>query len=351
MVTTAAIRRVLCANVRVCAPTTTIIPSSSSPPPPSSPLLLQRHLLLPFLPQRLRHRLYSTTTADNTRVVRLVYDHHEPPSSGATITPTPDDDNNNKRDSPIVFLHGLFGSKKNNRTVCRVLARDLKRHVYALDLRNHGESPHAPRHDYLAMADDVAGFIHGHGLRKPTLIGHSMGAKTAMTLALGQPDLVRDIVAVDNAPVDAVLSTSFAKYIQGMRRIEEAGVRRQSEADKILQEYEESLPIRQFLLGNLSRDSNDDGTYKFRVPLEVLARSLDHLGDFPYKDPSAVRFVGPALFVRGTRSRYVPDDVLPLIGQFFPRFELVDIDAGHWVISEKPEEFLRAVIEFLTPKE
>ncbi|KAI1633649.1 abhydrolase [Biscogniauxia mediterranea] len=185
-----------------------------------------------------------------------------------------------------------------------------------------------------------------------------MGAKTAMTLALGQPDLVRDIVAVDNAPVDAVLSTSFAKYIQGMRRIEAAGVKRQSEADKILQEYEESLPIRQFLLGNLSRgtsgggsSSNNDGTYKFRVPLEVLARSLDHLGDFPYKDPSAVRFLGPALFVRGTRSRYVPDDVLPLIGQFFPRFELVDIDAGHWVISEKPEEFLRAVIEFLTPKE
>ncbi|KAI0592970.1 alpha/beta-hydrolase [Biscogniauxia sp. FL1348] len=317
-------RRVLCAR----APTTI----RASLPASSSPL----------------RRLYSTAPNDNDTRVRLVYDHHEAQAQaqagGAAAAP-------DKRDSPIIFLHGLFGSKKNNRTVCRVLARDLKRHVYALDLRNHGESPHAPRHDYLAMADDVAGFIHGHGLRKPTLIGHSMGAKTAMTLALGQPDLVRDIVAVDNAPVDAVLGTSFAKYIRGMRRIEEAGVKRQSEADKILQEYEESLPIRQFLLGNLSRSDNGDGTYKFRVPLEVLARSLGHLGDFPYKDPSAARFPGPALFVRGTRSRYVPDDVLPLIGQFFPRFELVDIDAGHWVISEKPEEFLRAVIEFLTPKE
>jgi pimeloyl-ACP methyl ester carboxylesterase len=75
------------------------------------------------------------------------------------------------------------------------------------------------------------------------------------------------------------------------------------------------------------------------VPLSILARSLDHLGDFPFKDPSQVRFTKPALFVRGTQSKYVPDDVLPLIGQFFPLFELADIDAGHWVISEKPEEF------------
>lgn len=75
------------------------------------------------------------------------------------------------------------------------------------------------------------------------------------------------------------------------------------------------------------------------MPLHILAKSLDHLGDFPFKNPSEVRFVKPALFVRGTLSKYVPDEVIPLIGQFFPMFELVDIDAGHWVISEKPEEF------------
>ncbi|KAI1500912.1 Alpha/Beta hydrolase protein [Biscogniauxia marginata] len=317
MVTTAAMRRALCAGAR--APTR--IPSRTPPFPPS--------------------RLYTSASGATGARVPLVYDHHEPPKS----------DGRDRQDAPIIFMHGLFGSKKNNRGVSKVLARDLKRHVYALDLRNHGESPHAPRHDYVAMADDVAGFISDHGLQSPTLIGHSMGAKTAMTLALSRPELVRDIVSVDNAPVDATLSTSFAKYIQGMRRIEEAGVTRQSEADKILEEYEKELPIRQFLLGNLHRPPGGDGTHKFRVPLAVLARALDHLGDFPYKDPGAVRFEGPALFVRGTRSRYVPDDVLPLVGQFFPRFRLVDIEAGHWLISEKPDEFLRVVIEFLTPKE
>jgi len=78
---------------------------------------------------------------------------------------------------------------------------------------------------------------------------------------------------------------------------------------------------------------------RFRIPLSILARSLQHLGDFPYRDAREVRFEKPALFVRGTRSKYVPDEVIPLIGQFFPRFELVDIEAGHWVIAEAPEPF------------
>lgn len=75
------------------------------------------------------------------------------------------------------------------------------------------------------------------------------------------------------------------------------------------------------------------------MPLDILGRSLDNLGDFPYKNPKEVRFGKPALFVRGTKSTYVPDELLPLIGEFFPRFRLVDIDAGHWLISEQPEAF------------
>jgi pimeloyl-ACP methyl ester carboxylesterase len=176
-----------------------------------------------------------------------------------------------------------------------------------------------------------------------------------MTLALRSPEILNDIVSVDNAPIDAALLSNFGKYIQGMKKIEEAGVTRQAEADKILVDYEEvrtsllngfllfsdilqSLPIRQFLLGNLYRPS-DEKTQKFKVPLKILASALDNLGDFPYKDPSEVRFEKRALFVRGTHSKYVPDEALPIIGQFFPRFELADIEAGHWVISENPEAF------------
>ncbi|KAH8821714.1 prolyl oligopeptidase-like protein [Xylogone sp. PMI_703] len=284
-------------------------------------------------PQLLR-RSYTTSSAR----VRLAYDLHEPPSSSSS------------KNAPIVFMHGLFGSKQNNRGISKALARDLQRPIYAVDLRNHGNSPHDPRHDYLAMADDVAHFIEQHKLEQPTLIGHSMGAKTAMTLALKSPDMVRDIVSVDNAPIDAALLGTFANYIQGMRKIEEKGVTKQGEADRILEEYEKSLPIRQFLLTNLYKPQGET-TYKFRIPLKILGSGLDNLGDFPYKDPEERRFNKPALFVRGTQSHYIADEAIPIIGRFFPKFELVDIDAGHWVISEQPEAFRKAVVEFLKPKE
>lgn len=197
-----------------------------------------------------------------------------------------------------------------------------------------------------------------------------------MTLALHSPDLVANIASVDNAPVDKILGNDFARYVRGMKRIEAANVTRQAEADKILAEYEEALPIRQFLLGNLYRPADGAASspgQKFRVPLDILGRALDNMGDFPFKNPGEVRFAKPALFVRGTKSKYVTDEVLPLVGQFFPRFQLVDVDAGHWLISEKPEAFrqgtscpfsldsrggpslltcvLTAIVDFLSPAE
>ncbi|KUI58874.1 hypothetical protein VP1G_06120 [Cytospora mali] len=285
------------------------------------------------------NRPYSTSSSITT--VPLVYDLHEP---AKPVSDNPD------RTSPILFLHGLFGSKKNNRGISKALARDLGRSIYALDLRNHGDSPHDPRHDYMAMAEDVGAFMEEHKIDKPTIIGHSMGAKAAMTLALRSPELVKDIIAVDNAPVDAVLGTDFAKYVRNMKKIEEADVSSLKEADAIMAEVEESLPIRQFLLGNLYTPKGQK-TKKFRVPIDILGKALSHMGDFPYKEPGKVRFQKPALFVRGTKSKYVPDEVLPVVGEFFPLFEVVDVEAGHWLISENPEAFRQAVVRFLSPEE
>lgn len=175
-----------------------------------------------------------------------------------------------------------------------------------------------------------------------------------MTVALRSPDLVESLIAVDNAPVDAALSNDFAKYIVGMREIETRQVSRQIEADVILQRYEPSLPIRQFLLTNLIRrptPSDPKGRHlRFRIPLSTLAGALDHMADFPYKDPDngSVRpYKGAALFVRGSESKYVADDVLPVVGRFFPLFEVADVKAGHWVISQNPADFRRVVVDFL----
>ncbi|RVX69507.1 hypothetical protein B0A52_06571 [Exophiala mesophila] len=304
---------------------------------------------------QISQRCFSTTPAVG-EVVDLAFQRHDPPSQ-------PD-----KSRPPIILMHGLFGSQRNNRTMSKVLAKDLLRPVYNLDLRNHGDSPHIGRHDYTAMAQDVEHFLGQHDLRsqKPILIGHSMGAKTAMTMALRSPDAYSALIPVDNAPVDAALRSDFGKYVRAMKEIEDQRdpkIEKQSDADKILQKYEKDPAIRAFLLTNLvkmpkraaddtqddknTKDSRPQLEYRFRIPLQTLAKALPSLGDFPFKDPEKARYEGPTLVVRGTKSHYVSDEALPLIGRFFPRFELLDCDCGHWVMSEKFEEFRSGVVEWI----
>ncbi|KAL8791414.1 MAG: hypothetical protein Q9213_000030 [Squamulea squamosa] len=167
-----------------------------------------------------------------------------------------------------------------------------------------------------------------------------------MTVALRSSGLLSALIPVDNAPVDAMLRSDFGKYLEGMREIESAGIKRQVEADHILSKYEDKLAIRQFLMTNLVK-SPDSNFLRLRIPVQTLASSLGNMGDFPFKDPTEACYKGPTLFIRGTQSRYVADDVFPVIGQFFPKFVVHDIDCGHWVISERPELFRQAVVTFL----
>ncbi|KAF2273752.1 alpha/beta-hydrolase [Westerdykella ornata] len=275
-------------------------------------------------------------SASYREVVDLAYELHD---NGGKAT-----------GAPIVFLHGLFGSKRNNRSMSKALARELSRPIYNVDLRNHGDSSHAKEHNYTALAEDTEAFMKKHSLKDATLIGHSMGAKTVMTVALRNPDNCTDIIAVDNAPVDAALTSDFPLYVEGMRRVEEAKASSLKEADAILEPYAKDVPVRQFLLTNLIRPA-PNAPLKFRIPVRTLANALDDMADFPFTDPDKTRFNKRALFVRGTRSHYVPDETIPIIGRFFPRFDLVDIESGHWVITENPEAFFRAVVEFLNKEE
>ncbi|KAI5791467.1 Alpha/Beta hydrolase protein [Pyronema domesticum] len=257
-------------------------------------------------------RLYSTAI----ETVPLSFARHDPPTSGKPTSP------------PLVILHGLFGSKQNNRSISKAFAKDLNTSVFALDLRNHGESPHIERHDYEAMSADVEKFLEQHALENTIIMGHSMGAKVAMTLSLRRSDLISKLISVDNAPTDAILHSSFGHYIRAMQRIEASQVKKQSEADLILQEVEKNIGVRQFLLTNLTKPPGEE-FLKFRVPVGILKKALDRVGGFPFH-PDEVRCTKPALFVRGTKSHYVPDEVIPLIGRFFPNFTIKDIDAGHW---------------------
>lgn len=270
--------------------------------------------------------------------VPLAYDLHEP-KGGA-----------HPEGKPIVFLHGLFGSKINNRSVSKALARDLKRNVYCLDLRNHGDSPHTDVHDYNSMTADVIQFIEDQDLGPVTIIGHSMGAKVAMALALLHGDMVESCIPIDNAPIDTRLSSNFATYIRGMQEIDRHKVHTHKEAYEIMSKYEKNVAIQQFLLSNMKK-AHGRREYHFRIPLDVLGKSLNNMGDFPFNNQAGhkdLRYTGPALFVRGSLSTYVPDEALPIIGEYFPRFIVKDVEAGHWLISEKPHDFVRIVEEFLT---
>ncbi|KAJ4379174.1 hypothetical protein N0V86_005218 [Didymella sp. IMI 355093] len=266
------------------------------------------------------------------RVVDLAYKLH--------------DNNGKAKGDPIVIIHGLFGSKRNNQSVSNVFARELSRPVYAIDTRNHGDSPHDKVHNYVALAEDVEAFLKKHNLKNSTLIGHSMGAKTVMTMALRDPSCCANIIPVDNSPVDAALSSDFPQYAEGMKKVEEGKPKSQRAADELMQPYAKDLPVRQFLLSNLVRPAPGE-PMQWRIPISILAKSLDNMADFPFTNPDEHSFSKRALFIRGTKSHYVSDEALPIIGRFFPRFELVDVDCGHWVISEKPEEFIKAVIDFL----
>ncbi|KAF9389592.1 hypothetical protein CPC16_005711 [Podila verticillata] len=245
---------------------------------------------------------------------------------------------------PIVIMHGLFGSKQNWKALSKALATRLN----TQDLRNHGESEHSKDHDYPHMAGDVARFINEQSLEKPVVIGHSMGGKVAMNLALKKQTPLDRIVVVDMAPVKVKLSADFAKYVIAMKEIQQANVQKQSEADTILKQCVPDLGVRQFLLTNLKRNASGDG-YSFRVPIETLGDSLEKLGQFDFV-PGQDRYEGKALFIRGGRSGYIKEREMGLVKEFFPHSRVETLDTGHWVHAEKPDDFLRLVTEFVSEK-
>ncbi|CAO3600424.1 unnamed protein product [Absidia cylindrospora] len=217
------------------------------------------------------------------------------------------------------------------------------------DLRNHGDSPHSLPHTYEALAEDVNQWITEQGIEKPILLGHSMGGKTVMTLALTKNDLVSKLIVVDIAPVHMTLLSEFPRYIQGMKLVESKQLKRQTDVDQLMMDYEPELHVRQFLLTNLKK-SLDNGVYRFQVPVETLGNSLGNLAQFIQNH----RYTGPTLFITGGASPYrKPFLAHPeLIDQQFPNNRITVMPGcGHWLHAENPDLFLSLVTDFITTTE
>jgi esterase len=240
---------------------------------------------------------------------------------------------------PLIVLHGLLGSLENWYTFARSQAD--KRAVIALDLRNHGGSPHVTGMTYREMADDVLAVIDALNIQQCYLMGHSMGGKVAMTLALLHPAMVERLIVVDIAP--KAYTPRHQALIQAMVAMPLAELQNRKQADEWLSTTVKQPFERGFLLKNLGR--NSDGTFYWQCYLQEIARQYLKITSFPVL---ATTFNAPSLFIRGGQSDYVQDTDLSSIQQYFPQAVLQTVaTAGHLPHVQTPAEFIALVETFL----
>lgn len=241
---------------------------------------------------------------------------------------------------PVVLIHGLFGSAANWHGVARRLASG--RWVLVPDLRNHGQSPWAEPMGYPALAGDLVALLDVLGIARAHLVGHSMGGKAAMWLALTEPHRVGSLVVADSAPV--TYRSTFGGLISALTELPLDQVHDRRDADLYLSRSVASAAVRGYLLQNLVQDGL--GGWRWRLNLRVIADSLDTILGFP--EAAGRQFPGPTLFLYGGRSDYLTGAALPRIRALFPLARLRAIpEAGHWVYADQPEAFSAAVSGFL----
>jgi len=223
---------------------------------------------------------------------------------------------------PIVILHGLLGSSRNWQTAGADLGQN--RRVAALDLRNHGRSPHAPEMSYAAMAEDVLAWLDAQALPQAIVIGHSLGGKVAMRLACREPARVARLIVVDIAPKDYHSAAHRAEFA-AMTELDLTHLASRAEAEVRFEARVPDWAMRKFLTTNLERS---DGGWRWVVNLPVLAAALPAIERTSLEPED--RYAGPTRFVIGGKSRYVQPDDTPAIRRHFPAAEFAVLPGcGH----------------------
>lgn len=239
----------------------------------------------------------------------------------------------------IIILHGLLGSLDNWQTVAGVLSTN--RTVYVLDARNHGRSPHSEIFTYDAMRDDVLEFMNENKISSASILGHSMGGKTAMLFALTYPDRTDRLIVTDKAPRE--YGNVHEKIFKALFALPLQKIQSRKEADEFLSKEIKDVDLRQFLLQKLGRD--DNGKFFWRMNPDFIFK-----GYFNINKAIAGKniFNKPTLFIKGGKSKYIREEDEKEIKKLFPSAIILTIaDATHWVHADKPKEFILLVSDFL----
>ncbi|MEF3193439.1 MAG: alpha/beta fold hydrolase [Halothiobacillaceae bacterium] len=240
---------------------------------------------------------------------------------------------------PLIILHGLFGSGANWRSIAQRLVDRWQ--VILPDLRNHGDSPHASTNRYQDIAGDTLALMDRLGLARAHLLGHSLGGKAAMLLASRAAERIDSLTVVDIAP--RAYPPLHLELFRAMHAVPLARITSRREASEAMAAHIPNPAVREFLLTNLVRDTS--GRFGWRINLHTLEEAYDELNAMPFLDRL---YEGPTLFIRGGHSDYVRDADLGLIHQSFPKACVVSLPlAHHWPHVETPNEFVRALRDFL----
>ncbi|WP_075171423.1 alpha/beta fold hydrolase [Neptunomonas phycophila] len=243
---------------------------------------------------------------------------------------------------PLIILHGLFGTLENWGSQIKTLSESFN--VIAVDLRNHGRSPHSDEMNYSVMADDVIELMDDLGLKTAKLMGHSMGGKVAMQMALNHAERIQQLIIVDIAPVH--YERHHDDVLKGLNTLNLPNIKSRSDADASLAHFISDIGVRAFLLKNLYR--NSEKQFAWRMNLPVLTQQYDEISKAPTALAGA-QFTKDTLFIKGANSDYLIAEYQAAIMGFFPKasFKIIQ-GAGHWPHAEKAVAFSRMVMSFLS---
>ncbi|MCH2176115.1 MAG: alpha/beta fold hydrolase [Lentisphaeria bacterium] len=240
---------------------------------------------------------------------------------------------------PLIILHGLFGSSANWMSFMPKFSQ--YRDVYAIDLRNHGRSPHDRIMTIYEMALDIEQFMESHKIDQAHILGHSLGGKVAMELALCWPEKVSSLIVGDIAPF-AYTRHDREPMLRAIKDLDLDFFRNRDEVDEALKQAIPNNGIRLFMLTNLQRQK--DGM-KWRCNMEAIYNHQQEINSFPETDK---QYSGKTTFIAGSNSDYLTPDLYPSCKNYFPNADIEVIqDAGHWLHAEKPDEFTATVLEHL----